>query len=503
MTKNLFTQRSGAAESGVTGAKEKALIAPPASLPFPELFATDDAGEFILDGQQPPAASELAAPLREIEQTSPLESMPHLLRQIVDKWGTRDFNTFVHQLFLDTRDGSRKGFSFEVVRELNFLVELNLLVRAQAAAPLLNVALNEACKLIAQGDLIALGHTAPSADVWSSHVGGKEKTRSFHASPLAKAFHAHHPHSPGNVKSPAKSANGVHTKPSGKVATILNEAPPVPPCVRVDLTAPRPLRTTADLSDTEWLMEWGFFRCLSKELSGLKVKRLMLSNLGDAARCGWLSAAVRFCKKNCEIPEVVLHADLLTSSNEQLAAAMENGLDVLVINLNIASGRWRTQAEEATKSNPGYFKERLLWLLRWRDEFSVAGGKRCLISVIEVGRRDTHLLHLALSQLTRLPGISPFHWEPDEDSKALVKDRHHHGDCHCWAPFIEAHVRTSGHLVACAQDYTGNSLIADLKQVTFTDAWLSQAFRKTRHRVLLGDNPGTQCEICHHRAASA
>lgn len=87
------------------------------------------------------------------------------------------------------------------------------------------------------------------------------------------------------------------------------------------------------------------------------------------------------------------------------------------------------------------------------------------------------------------PGIKP------QDAAAR-------GQCHCLSPFIEAHIRTNGHLVACALDHSGYSFTADLTHTTFTDAWKNQHFRMVRQRVARGDKAGRLCDICPHQALS-
>jgi hypothetical protein len=77
------------------------------------------------------------------------------------------------------------------------------------------------------------------------------------------------------------------------------------------------------------------------------------------------------------------------------------------------------------------------------------------------------------------------------------------GQCHCLSPFIEAHVRTNGHLVACALDHSGYSFTADLTHTTFTDAWKSQPFRMVRQRVARGEKAGRLCEICPHQSLAS
>jgi hypothetical protein len=138
-------------------------------------------------------------------------------------------------------------------------------------------------------------------------------------------------------------------------------------------------------------------------------------------------------------------------------------------------------------------------LIAFRDEYQRRTGLCCELSIASMSRHGTHALGALFDHLNDLPGLVAY-------SEVLLPpgvtplDAGSRGRCHCLAPFIEAHVRTNGHLVACAQDHSGYSFTADLTKTTFTDAWLGQAFRMARQRVTKGEKAGRLCDICpHHR----
>lgn len=470
--------------------------------PLPKLFSITDEDKF-------PGVNSSTSVVRPLQTEScfaapsALEAIPHVVAQVIKHWGTRELNTFIHQILLDTRDGSRQGFPIAAAQELMFLAEINLLVRALDTAPLLQITVDESCELIARGDQAALGHATAATDIWATHYSLREKSRAFHPSPLSRNFQAHPHNGTAHSRLHGKAQHPAPHRPSPQPSALLNESPPVPPSVRVDLTTPKPLRPENGATETGDIMEWGFFQCIAKELGCLKLKRLVLSNLGNSEKCNWLAAAIRFSKNRCHIAQVVLHVDLLSAPDWQLSQAMSAGLDQLVVNFNMASGKWCTAAEKLTQTDPDYFQSRLERLIKMRDVLAEKTGHQCLISVVETGRRHGHFLHQIFAGLSRQAGVEPFQWQPILWSTPRYKDEMRAAEpCHCWAPFIEAHIRTNGHLVACAQDYSGYSFAADLKQVTFVEAWLSHSFRKTRQRVLLGEKPGRLCEICHHRVAT-
>ena len=53
------------------------------------------------------------------------ESHPHIARRIELLWGHIETHDYIMSLFMDTRDGQRKGFSQEVAKALMLLVHIH------------------------------------------------------------------------------------------------------------------------------------------------------------------------------------------------------------------------------------------------------------------------------------------------------------------------------------------------------------------------------------------
>jgi len=426
------------------------------------------------------------------ETISGIEAMPHLANRITRLWKTRDLNTLIHNVLLDSRDGDRKGFPREIAQELMFLAKLNTIVRANDAAPMLGMTVGEACKLIEKGDHAAIAHGKPAMDHWGNHDRSSRLPAPLKNSPPIPASGYHH------------AQGGRHERVVRRMfpellSPSLRECPPIPSSVCLDLTAPKTLRHGKDIGhhDDGDLMEQGFFRCIAKELGTLKIPQLILSDLGNVQRCSWLPSAVSFAKNRCHFQKVVLQIDPLSALEPLLVLAMAAGLDHLVINYNLASGKWRTRAMTLADSDPEYFKKQIQRLVESRDQITAKTGHHCVISVNQINHKSVFHLSQTFVQLSHEAGLEPY--------RHLVEGKRGEnvGDCHCWSPFIEAHIRTNGHLVACAQDHSGYSFTANLKETTFTDAWNGQVFQKTRQRVLHGEKPGRLCEICPHKAEKA
>ena len=103
--------------------------------------------------EMPEPAPVIAAPVsKAVNSVAAIESTPHLLARVQMMWGTRDFNAFVGTLFVDTRDGARKGLPVEVAEELLFLSPLDKMRRALDLATRLNMSVKEAYQLIERED---------------------------------------------------------------------------------------------------------------------------------------------------------------------------------------------------------------------------------------------------------------------------------------------------------------------------------------------------------------
>jgi hypothetical protein len=75
-----------------------------------------------------------------------------LRREIESKWGSPELDVFISELFVDSRQGARKGLPTDVADELVFLARLNKMIRALDAAQQLQLSVGEAYRLVDEGD---------------------------------------------------------------------------------------------------------------------------------------------------------------------------------------------------------------------------------------------------------------------------------------------------------------------------------------------------------------
>lgn len=118
----------------------------------PVLFA-----ELLADLAASPTEITIPPPIdapqpKSIEHKAALESSQHLATKVLTLWGSSDLDLFIRGLFLDSRDGERRGLRSEVAAEMVFLAKTNKTLRAIDAVSKLNLSFPEALRLIDEGD---------------------------------------------------------------------------------------------------------------------------------------------------------------------------------------------------------------------------------------------------------------------------------------------------------------------------------------------------------------
>ncbi len=88
----------------------------------------------------------------QVECRAALEDIVHLTRKVCLMWGTPELDTFLSRLIMDARDGDRQGLPIMVATEVLFLAQTNKMVRASDMAKKLNIRIEEAYRLVDEGD---------------------------------------------------------------------------------------------------------------------------------------------------------------------------------------------------------------------------------------------------------------------------------------------------------------------------------------------------------------
>lgn len=282
------------------------------------------------------------------------------------------------------------------------------------------------------------------------------------------------------------------------LSLFLNETPPIPASVRIDLSHPIPATPSVMPKTDAPELSHEFFRCIGRELRSLGVDEIVLSHVGEARKCGWVAEAVLFAKRQCDFRQVSLRVDPLTASDSQVASAVAAGLDNLIIECNLLCHGWQGRAAMMLDKNPNHLVHRVQRFLVARDENTTAEG-RCVIRLEQIGHaRGNTLLATQIQRLVELVDMPSLEKLPGSD-RPTKEDAGAGVRCLCWGPFTEAYVNANGHLMACRHDRLGTTFVTDLKATEFALAWHSESLRATRHELLNGRIHGTLCAACPGR----
>ncbi len=115
---------------------------------FTDLLAGLDATS---DDAVDPAPSATQAS-KSIHCNAELESSQHLSGKVALMWGSSDLDVFIRGLFLDSRDGERRGLPAAMAAELMFLAKTNKVLRAMDAVKTLKLSFQEAHRLVDEAD---------------------------------------------------------------------------------------------------------------------------------------------------------------------------------------------------------------------------------------------------------------------------------------------------------------------------------------------------------------
>lgn len=398
-----------------------------------------------------------------------LESMPHLLGRVTELWASRGLNTLIHAVINDARNRRQRGLPLDIAEEVLFIAKINRQVRIQETAERLQVSIDEASEMIDRGDRFAATQVLSPADVWDRREGPRIRT--------APRFRAPKPAAPPPVRPPA------HPYP----AAASDGEPPLPEAILVAVTG-------SGIGDDQQVMDWGFFRCIAKEIGSLGISRMILVDSALHRGCNWLARGILFARAQYGFSSVDLHTDLTLRHTRQLAEAMAAGLNRLVLRFDFSSGAVCGRLEALLAQKPDYFQNRLRRLLQVRDDLFQRTGHHCTIVVERIGRAPDCLLEGAFHQCASfLATAAGQRWE------APVGVRHAETPYRCPAAFTMGHIRSNGKLMACAVDDSPRAFVADLKDTKFAEGWSNPAFRKYRQRLLArGKHAGPHCHRCQH-----
>jgi MoaA/NifB/PqqE/SkfB family radical SAM enzyme len=296
----------------------------------------------------------------------------------------------------------------------------------------------------------------------------------------------------------------------------LHAKPPAPHSVKIEIS-PRcnyrcgfcALRTRE--VQPKWDMDFGLFKRITREMREAGVEELGMFYLGESfMNPRLLVDCIAYAKQDLGFPYVFLTSNASMAFPEAVDACMKAGLDSLKWSVNAAD----EEQFEKVMGVSGRLFHRALANIKSAREIRTSGGYSTGLYASSIrydGKQQEKMEQLLREHV--LPHVDQHYWLPLYSMGAFAIQREEQlgyrptagnqgrigalrEPLPCWSAFTEGHVTAEGKLSACCFDATANWTMGDLNQVSFMDAWNSEAFTRLRAAHLKRDVRGTVCENC-------
>jgi MoaA/NifB/PqqE/SkfB family radical SAM enzyme len=261
----------------------------------------------------------------------------------------------------------------------------------------------------------------------------------------------------------------------------------------------------------KWDMDFELFRRITREMREAGVEEIGVFYLGESfMNPRLLVDCIRYLKAELAMPYVFLTSNASMSFPEAVEECMKAGLDSLKWSVNAADEK---QFEDIMGVSGKLFHRALdnikaAWAVRAAKQYKTG----LYASSIKYDGAQQAKMEALLTEHVR-PYVDQHYWLPLYSMGAFATQREaelgyrptagNQGrvgalrePLPCWSAFTEGHVTADGKLSACCFDANAHWTMGDLTQLSFMDAWNSEAFVKLRAAHLKRDVRGTVCEKC-------
>jgi MoaA/NifB/PqqE/SkfB family radical SAM enzyme len=290
--------------------------------------------------------------------------------------------------------------------------------------------------------------------------------------------------------------------------------PPVPPSVKIELTARCDFRCFFCASHARLRkksdMTWEFYTRIVREMREAGVEELGVFYLGESFILSWLPDAIHFAKKECGYPYVFLTTNGRLATPERVRACIESGLDSLKFSFNFGDAEQFESVTGVKGSEFGTLIDNIRGARQVRDEVEAATGHRCGLYASSIRYDGSQAVRMQRAVEQIVPYVDEHYWLPlygqagfTSGARGTTPVAGNQGrvgalrkPLPCWSLFTEGHITYDGYLSACCFDHDGRFHMGDLSKESFMEAWQSEAFQALRQANLNEDVSGTVCEKC-------
>ncbi|MBI4986405.1 MAG: radical SAM protein [Rhodocyclales bacterium] len=261
----------------------------------------------------------------------------------------------------------------------------------------------------------------------------------------------------------------------------------------------------------KWDMSFDLFKRVTREMREAGVEEIGVFYLGESfMNPRLLVDCIRHVKQELGFPYVFLTSNASMSFPEAVEECMKAGLDSLKWSCNAAD-------EEQFEKIMGVSKKlffraidnmQAAWDIRNKGGYKTGLYASSIRYDGEQGQRMEQFLAANVK-----PYVDQHYWLPLYSMGAFATTREEElgyrptagnqgrwdalrEPLPCWSAFTEGHVTAEGRLSACCFDATANWTMGDLNQMSFMEAWNSEAFVNLRAAHLRKDVTGTVCQAC-------
>ena len=257
-------------------------------------------------------------------------------------------------------------------------------------------------------------------------------------------------------------------------------------------------------------MDFELFKRMTKEMREAGVEEIGVFYLGEPfMNPGLLVDAIKYLKKELEMPYVFMTSNASLAAHELVKAVMNAGLDSLKWSVNAADEK---QFAEIMNVSPRWMSKatrniQTAWGIRER------GGYKTKLYASSIQYDGTQQKKMEERLKNVIPYVDEHYWLPLYSMGSFATEREEElgyrpiagnqgrmgalrDPLPCWSVFTEGHVTARGVLSACCFDASDNWDMGNLKYHSFMDLWNSDRFQKLREAHLKKDVSRTVCEKC-------
>jgi MoaA/NifB/PqqE/SkfB family radical SAM enzyme len=282
----------------------------------------------------------------------------------------------------------------------------------------------------------------------------------------------------------------------------LSVTPPIPNSVKIEITSRCDLKcyfcAVAYKQRIKGHINKDFLYKLLNEIKEAGVKEVGLFWLGEPFLNNDLPNYITYAKK-IGIPYVFITTNGRLTSKNKLKRAFDSGLDSIKFSINA-----RNKEDFKNTCGVDAFDQVIKHIQSAKKVRGKSTKPTIFASTVFDPRRESDywetdaLISSSVDEhyKLRLYGDKTFGIDEGRTIEYHGHNRTMSDMLPCWSLFSLPHISYDGFMSACFCDFNPDLFIADLKKMSFTEAWHSRKFMKLREKHLKKDIQGTSCQNC-------